>query len=150
MVSFALLLLFVTCTSRRCNAVLELHSFGNHPCGDSTPSGIYSSPERSFAGLDHVIVFQGGGACSSDEDCLEGFAKTPNKFSSAEYPLTIEGETILSGDSSRNIDGLENAAKWFVRTALRMRILEWVWNLGGCRNQGLSSLYRQYNTGPRP
>lgn len=114
MVSLKLLLLFVTYTSRCCNAVLELQLFQNHPCGDSTPSGIYSSPERSFAGLDHVIVFQGGGACSSDEDCLKGFASTPNKFSSADYPLTIEGETIISEDASRNINGLENSAKWFV------------------------------------
>ena len=97
-----------------CFAALNLQQFQEHHCGDGTPSGIYSSSERNVPNLDHVIVFQGGGACWSDDDCLDKIEKTPEKFSSRNYPQTIKGEMILSEYASENVDGLENAAKWFV------------------------------------
>ena len=108
------LLLILIATPNACLAALDLHLFSEHPCGDGSPSGVYSSPERSVEGLDHVIVFQGGGACFSDEDCLKKMKKTPNKFSSKNYPARIKGATILSDDAAENVDNLEKAAKWFV------------------------------------
>eukprot|EP00588_Corethron_pennatum_P000077 CAMPEP_0194297040 /NCGR_PEP_ID=MMETSP0169-20130528/57799_1 /TAXON_ID=218684 /ORGANISM="Corethron pennatum, Strain L29A3" /LENGTH=864 /DNA_ID=CAMNT_0039046717 /DNA_START=37 /DNA_END=2628 /DNA_ORIENTATION=+ len=107
-------LLWLATYAKICLAVLDLHLFGEHPCGDGSQSGIYSSPERNVAGLDHVIVFQGGGVCSSNEDCLDGIRKTPNKFSSKNYPRHIKGDTILSDDASVNVNNLEKSAKWFV------------------------------------
>lgn len=114
MLTMTLFFLLLIAHPYACLAALDLHLFSEHPCGDGTPSGVYSSPERSVEGLDHVIVFQGGGACFSDEDCLNKMKQTPNKFSSKNYPARIKGATILSEDAAENVDNLEKAAKWFV------------------------------------
>ena len=50
------------------------------PCADGSPSGIYVE-EEPVVGLadsrNHVIVFNGGGACTSPEDCFDGYDIEP-------------------------------------------------------------------------
>ena len=99
------------------NASLSFQPFDpSVPCSDGSPAGIYveesSSPDDQWGSRDHVIVFSGGGGCTSPENCEEDYAKEPFKFSSAFNPTTIEGSTILSHDPS--VNPMHSYQKWLV------------------------------------
>jgi hypothetical protein len=71
------------------------------PCADGSPAGIYAeqNPKVEIASSkNHVIVFIGGGACTSLADCVDGYNMEPFKFTTKLNPLHIEGDTILSRD----------------------------------------------------
>ena len=82
-------------------------------CNDFTPAGYYipSSPARSAE--DWVIFFEGGGGCSSLEDCntrwkngrtaeAQDGRKVNPLMSSAGYPHTVSGTGLLSIDPVEN------------------------------------------------
>ncbi|CAB9525181.1 ATP-binding protein [Seminavis robusta] len=89
------------------------------PCADGSPAGIFSNVHEGHTNsqqLDqtkHIIVFEGGGACTDPEDCLEEAITEPYKFSSTLLPRTIEGTTILSEDPQEE-NPFQSYAKWFV------------------------------------
>ncbi|CAB9502171.1 ATP-binding protein [Seminavis robusta] len=89
------------------------------PCADGSPAGIFSNVHEGHTNsqqLDqtkHIIVFEGGGACTDPEDCLEEAITEPYKFSSTLLPRTIEGATILSEDPEEQ-NPFQSYAKWFV------------------------------------
>ena len=74
-------------------------------CSDGSPAGIYVEEEDELRTSDpryHLLVFSGGGACTSPSDCIKGYESEPFKFSTAMNPVTIEGDTILSNDPKLN------------------------------------------------
>jgi hypothetical protein len=88
------------------------------PCADGSPAGIYSNRYDAQSSnlpdqTKHVIVFEGGGACTSPEDCQAENLTEPYKFSSLFLPKEIKGDTILSEeDADENL--LQNYTKWLV------------------------------------
>lgn len=77
------------------------------PCADGTPAGLYMEEEEYIGSSPtdpskQLLVFIGGGACTSPSDCLKGYEQEPFKFSSEFNPVVIQGDTILSTDPSLN------------------------------------------------
>ncbi|CAB9525183.1 ATP-binding protein (Partial), partial [Seminavis robusta] len=90
-------------------------------CADGSPAGIFSnvhegrtnSNSQHLDRTKHIIVFEGGGACTDPEDCLKEATNEPYKFSSTPLPETIEGTTILSEDPNEQ-NPFQSYVKWFV------------------------------------
>ncbi|CAB9500561.1 ATP-binding protein [Seminavis robusta] len=92
------------------------------PCADGSPAGIYSnvavvnSNSQTLQLIDetkHIIVFEGGGACTNPDECLEKALSEPFKFSSTTLPPIIEGTTILSEDPQVE-NPFQSYTKWLV------------------------------------
>jgi hypothetical protein len=91
------------------------------PCADGSPSGIYVEDQQQHGDeqnqqrkqpRQHVIVFIGGGACTSPDDCREGYEMEPFKFTTRLNPISIRGDTILSQNASLNARA--SYTKWLV------------------------------------
>jgi hypothetical protein len=98
------------------NATLTFHPFKPFvPCADGSPAGIYAEENPTVeiaSSQNHVIVFIGGGACTSPEDCVDGYNMEPFKFTTKLNPPQIEGDTILSRDPK--INPMHAHTKWLV------------------------------------
>ena len=75
------------------------------PCADGSDAGIYFedlSQDNAVDPTRHVIVFSGGGACTSPSDCKYNYFRNPSLFSSTVFPTSVEGDTILSSSRLEN------------------------------------------------
>ncbi len=84
------------------------------PCADGSPAGIYreGNPNATSA-TDHIIVFLGGGVCTSEENCKELMEKSPFLFSSDFLPKSLQGQTLFSRNATDNIVS-SNFTRWIV------------------------------------
>lgn len=73
-------------------------------CNDGTPAVFYYRPGRGKDKTKWVIFLEGGGACSSDAECIERYNSTRDLMSSANYPDQIERGGILSTSKRLNPD----------------------------------------------
>lgn len=74
------------------------------PCADGSPAGLYREANGNASSeRDHIIVFLGGGACTSEENCKEMMERVPFLFSSDSLPQSLQGHTILSRNGTDNI-----------------------------------------------
>ena len=76
-------------------------------CGDGTTASLYQDwsilEERNRPSPhSYLLVFLGGGACSTEEECNEVWKSDPFRLSSNYAPNRITGQTILSNDLSIN------------------------------------------------
>lgn len=90
------------------------------PCGDGSPAGIYkdaassaSSKDKRDKNYNHVMVFLGGYGCTTKEQCKIAYEKSPQKLSSALWPRSLTGRSILSRNATENpvTDGF---SRWLV------------------------------------
>eukprot|EP00732_Lithocolla_globosa_P000723 Lithocolla_globosa_v1_NODE_269_length_4740_cov_54.506510.p1 type:complete len:1221 gc:universal NODE_269_length_4740_cov_54.506510:3732-70(-) len=82
---------------------LQLTSLSNNFCLDGTPAGFFSDVEKFQNDPScFVMHLQGGGACTSVEDCIEMKVDLGDKASSANWPRAMEGYSVLSSLSRWN------------------------------------------------
>ena len=108
--------LFLSTALQVVNATLTIHPLGSYTCADGSPFGIYVEDydKKSFSfPQNHVLVFMGGGSCTSPEDCTKDYHARPYVFSSHYNPQTIQGDTILSRDPKIN-PTMHNYTKWMI------------------------------------
>lgn len=76
------------------------------PCADGSPAGIYreaSSISNTISETNHVLVFIGGGVCTSEENCKEKVESSEAfLFSSDFLPRAVKGHTLLSTNATEN------------------------------------------------
>lgn len=94
--------------------ILSCRFLDNYPravCNDFSPAGYYKASEVSKSD-EWVIFFEGGGGCSSLEDCNRRWKETRVEgnsgrlvnplMSSDPYPHTVIGRDLLSNDPEEN------------------------------------------------
>lgn len=73
-------------------------------CNDGSPAVYYYRPGRGKNKTKWIIFLEGGGACSSDAECIERYNRNRDLMSSINYPDQIERDGILSPSKKENPD----------------------------------------------
>lgn len=83
---------------------LEWIPINDVQCGDGTNAGFWrSSPERGGSVQNNlVVVFLGGGVCTTVEECDDIAKNQPYKLSGKYFPSQLEGYTVLSYNVTEN------------------------------------------------
>lgn len=110
-------LVFALLCARKAGAILTFRPFEPFiPCADGSPAGIYveeTNPKVDITeSRNHVMVFIGGGSCTSPSDCAEAYEIERFKFTSTLNPDKIEGHTVLSRDPK--VNDIHAHTKWLV------------------------------------
>ena len=78
-------------------------------CNDFSPAFYYMEEENSLTPFspnqdNWIIFFEGGGGCSTFQECNERFTEIENNplMSSKNYPESVEGRDLLSTNSTEN------------------------------------------------
>jgi len=123
-------LVFVTVVLQQPMAVVAItekplifHSLDNFvACGDGSPAGIYTDALvdsrddniNAFGGRNnHVINFQSGGGCGSEQTCRAAWIQKPYMLSSLFEPEFVKGSTFVSNDPTENPE-MASFVKWLV------------------------------------
>jgi hypothetical protein len=118
MYTFQALLVVIVCFFWRPHPAFASLSFvplgPKVPCGDGSPAGIYGSGgSERMTSKKHVLLFDGGGYCDTEEMCKEQLSQKVFRLSSLAFPESIQGRTILSDDPSEN-PSMFDFYKWMV------------------------------------
>eukprot|EP00978_Attheya_sp_CCMP212_P042897 scaffold270091_cov49-Attheya_sp.AAC.2 len=118
MCQFQVLLVIIVCFFRRPHPAFASLSFvpleAKVPCGDGSPAGIYESGRSErMTSKKHVLLFDDGGYCDTEELCKQKLRNDVFHLSSRPFPETIQGRTILSDDPSEN-PSMFDFHKWMV------------------------------------
>eukprot|EP00118_Oscarella_pearsei_P019300 m.204177 g.204177 ORF g.204177 m.204177 type:complete len:368 (+) comp39642_c0_seq2:45-1148(+) len=82
---------------------LTLHHIEDHAavCNDGSPSGYYLRKSASKSSK-WIVFLEGGWYCFDEQSCDERLRLTPQLMSSEKWPLSYDGEGILSDKQEEN------------------------------------------------